>query len=133
MFFIYKGELETAMNHFRKGLKYDPEHHGCKTGYRTIKKINTYSAKAAKSLEGKDYPSAIKHLINLISVDENHRIIATKALVDLADAYRHNKQYTEAKEVASRVISRDAKSHQGYRIQGQIHMDCDEFEEAAQQ
>lgn len=35
----FTGELESAMNHFRKGLKYDPEHDGCKKAYRNVKKI----------------------------------------------------------------------------------------------
>ena len=46
------GELETAMNHYRKGLKYDPEHDGCKSGYRLIKKITTFMQKASKATAG---------------------------------------------------------------------------------
>lgn len=43
------GELETAMNHYRKGLKYDPEHKGIKDMYRIIKKIQDLQKKAAKA------------------------------------------------------------------------------------
>ena len=35
----FTGEIESAMNHYRKGLKYDPEHEGCKKAYRTVKKV----------------------------------------------------------------------------------------------
>lgn len=42
------GELETAMNHYRKGLKSDPEHKGIKDMYRIIKKIQDLQKKAAK-------------------------------------------------------------------------------------
>ncbi len=39
------GEFEMAMNHYRQALKFDPEHLGCKTGYRLIKKIQSSKEK----------------------------------------------------------------------------------------
>eukprot|EP01036_Dinobryon_divergens_P030586 gene30586-39854_t len=42
------GELDTAMNHYRKGLKFDPEHKGIKDMYRIIKKVQDYQKKAKK-------------------------------------------------------------------------------------
>jgi len=33
------GELDMAMNHYRQGLKFDPEHKDCKSGYRLVKKV----------------------------------------------------------------------------------------------
>ena len=43
------GEFETAMNHYRKGLKFDPEHKGIKDMYRVIKKVQDFQKKAKKS------------------------------------------------------------------------------------
>ncbi len=42
------GELDTAMNHYRKGLKFDPEHKGIKDMYRIIKKVQDFQKKAKK-------------------------------------------------------------------------------------
>ena len=33
------GEHELAMTHWRSGLKFDPEHAGCKDMYRLLKKL----------------------------------------------------------------------------------------------
>ena len=37
------------MNHYRKGLKFDPEHKGIKDMYRVIKKVQDFQKKAKKS------------------------------------------------------------------------------------
>lgn len=126
------GELETAMNHYRKGLKYDPEHKGCKNGYRLIKKITTFTQKAEKANEQQNYPAAIKHLENLAAVDPEHRIIAPKAYLDLAEAYMNNKQYTEASDAALKSIALDEGNANAYKMLGIIHMEKDEYEEAIQ-
>lgn len=31
------GEFEMAQTHFREGLKYDPEHKGCKDGHKQVR------------------------------------------------------------------------------------------------
>lgn len=126
------GELEAAMNHYRRGLKYDPEHKGCKDGYRLIKKITTFTQKAEKSRSSRDYPSEIKHLVNLAAVDPAHNTIIPKAYLDLAEAYKNNKQYTEAAESAKVCIERDDGNAAAYRILGQIHMEKEEYAEAGQ-
>lgn len=124
------GEIETAMNHYRKGLKYDPEHRGCKEGYRLIKKITTFTQKAEKANAAKDYPTAIKNLMNLAAVDIKHKTIAPKAYLDLSEAYKNNNQLDEAREAALSCISMYGGNSLAYRLLGQIHMLKDEFEEA---
>lgn len=124
------GEIETAMNHYRKGLKYDPEHKGCKDGYRLIKKITTFTQKAEKANSVKDYPSAIKNLINLAAVDPAHKTIAPKAYIDLCEAYKNNNQLEEASQAALSCIVIDSENSRAYQLLGQIHMLKDEFEEA---
>ena len=37
--YFHLGEFDAAVNHYRLGLKYDPEHKGCKKGHKTLKSI----------------------------------------------------------------------------------------------
>lgn len=127
------GELDTAMNHYRQGLKYDPEHKECKEGYRIIKKITTFTDKAKKANAKKDFSTAIKHLINLVAVDPKHVTVTPKAYLDLAEAYKNDKQYQLAKESATMCILIDANNANAYKMLGQICMEQDEFDEAAKQ
>jgi Flp pilus assembly protein TadD len=41
------GEFETAQNHYRQALKFDPEHKGAKGGHRLVKKLTGFLKKAA--------------------------------------------------------------------------------------
>ena len=126
------GEIDTAMNHYRKGLKYDPEHNGCKGGYRLIKKITGFSQKAEKAAAAQDYASAIKHLLALLGVDPEHRTLAPKAFLDLANAYKENKQFKEAKEAAEKCLAFDDGNAEAHRTLGHVHMAAEEYDQAAQ-
>ena len=126
------GEIDTAMNHYRKGLKYDPEHNGCKGGYRLIKKITGFTQKAEKAAAAQDYTSAIKNLLALLGVDPEHRSIAPKAFLDLANAYKENKQFKEAKEAAEKCLAFNDGNAEAHRTLGHVHMAAEEYEQAAQ-
>jgi len=124
------GELEMAMNHYRQGLKFDPEHAGCKNGHRLIKKIQGFDGKAKKAMAAGDYTSAVKHLTGLLGVDPQHNTIVPQANLDLATAHKELKQFEEAKAAAQAVLALNDNSGPAHRILGQIHMENDEFDPA---
>lgn len=102
------GEFDAAMNHYRQGLKFDPEHQGCKrcvavyccflgvrlcwtdvcSGHRLVKKIQQTQSKAQAALDKKDFDTAVKHLQTLLEADPEHRTVVPKARVDLATALK---------------------------------------------
>ena len=97
------GELETAMNHYRQGLKLDPEHQTIKTVYRLGKKIQDNNKKAAKALEKGDFSKAAEHLQKVIDSDPQHPHFSLNANVDIADTYRKMKKIAEARVSANRL------------------------------
>ena len=123
------GELDTAMNHYRKGLKYDPEHEGCKGGYRLIKKMTGFETKADKAMAGNDYKTAIKNLLLLIAVDPDHVKLALKGYNQLARAYLEQKEYEEAKKTANECIAK-FNSYEAHQILGEVHMANEEYDPA---
>ena len=126
------GELETAMNHYRKGLKLDPEHKGCKDMYRVVKKIQDLQKKADKYFESKDYTKAAESLVKLIEVDKEHNIIVPRARLELAKAYQSLKKYKEAKAEAELVIAKDDGNADAHRVLGQVLMELEDYEAAVQ-
>lgn len=127
------GELESAMNHYKQGLKFDPEHSGCKNGYRQLKKIQGLETKADAAMSAGTYDVAVKHLTALVDVDPSHRTICPKAYQNLATALKHLKKFKDAKAAALKAIEFDDGNAQAHQVLGQVHMEADEFEEAAQQ
>jgi len=124
------GELEMAVNHYRQGLKFDPEHAGCKNGHRLVKKITDFDKKAKKAMAAGDFSNAVKYLKSLKEVDPQHNTIVPQANLDLANAHKQLKEFAEAKAAAQVVIEQNDNNGPAHRIMGQIHMEQDEFEEA---
>lgn len=126
------GEFEMAMNHYRSALKSDPEHKGCKEGYRLVKKITGSLDKASKAMAGRDFNSAIKHFNSVIDIDPQHRMTVPKSRLQLAEAHMSLKQFAEAKKNAQAAIDFDGNSAEAYRVYGKVHLEAEEFEEAVQ-
>jgi DnaJ family protein C protein 3 len=124
------GDLAMAMNHYRSALKFDPEHPGCKSGYRLVKKMQSLQEKAKEATEKKNWEAVVKHLKELIDADPTHPVLAAAALVDMADAFRYMQKFKEAKETARRVIDRDSNSGAAHRALGEAMLEAEEFEDA---
>ena len=124
------GEFTMAMNHYRSALKSDPEHDGCKKGYRLVKKISGLQEKAKAAMSKKSWEEAVKQLLKLVDVDREHPVVVTAGYIDLADSYRNLKQYKEAKEFARKAVDFNTNNGQAHRALGEVHLDSEEFEEA---
>ena len=124
------GEFAMAMNHYRSALKSDPEHEGCKKGYRLVKKISSLRDKANSAISQKNWEDAANHLKKLVEVDSNHPVVAVAAYIDLADCYRNIKLYEDAKSFARKAIDFNSGSGKAHRALGEVFLDSEEFEEA---
>lgn len=124
------GELAMAMNHYRSALKSDPEHHGCKNGYRLVKKVSGLKDKSADAISKQKWEEAIPLLKKLIEADAEHPVIAPAALVDLSDCFRNLKKFQEAKDYARRVVDINVNNAEAHRALGEAHLDAEEFDEA---
>ena len=124
------GEFVMAMNHYRSALKSDPEHEGCKKGYRLVKKISGFRDKATEAISQNKWEDAIKQLQKLVEVDPEHPVVITAAYIDLADSFRNLKQYQSAKEYARKAVDFNSDSGRAARALGEVHLDSEEFEEA---
>ena len=52
-------EHDMAVKHFREGLKFDPEHKGCKAGHKFVKKIMKYDKKGNDASASDQHKEAI--------------------------------------------------------------------------
>jgi DnaJ homolog subfamily C member 3 len=124
------GELDSAMNHYRQGLKYDPENEGCKNAYRILKKVQTFISKAESARNSGDYVAEVKNYQLLLEAVQYHVTITPSYTLRLANAYLSAKQIKEAKETALKAIEYDQANSECHRVLGHIHMAADEFDEA---
>jgi tetratricopeptide (TPR) repeat protein len=124
------GEMDMAMNHFRKGLKSDPEHEGCKGGYRLVKKLQTLAGKGEQAMSSGDYSGAIKHLLSLIEVDPQHRTVMPQAYYSLARANKELKNYESMVKFAGLALEIADNYWEMHHLLGQGYMDQEKWDEA---
>lgn len=124
------GELDTAKEHYRQALHFDPEHNDSKQGHRLTKKVGSALSKSQNSMTTGQYAEAVKHLNNLLNADPNHQVFVVAAWGDLGEAYRKLGEYDLAKENIFKIIERDSNNWNAHKIHGNIVLDQEDYEEA---
>lgn len=124
------GEVDMAINHYRKGLKFDPEHKGCKDSYKKVKKIVDLQKKADSFSEKNDHLSSIDILRKAIELDRSVIPIQIKLHTSLANSLKKAKRYKEAKEAAEFVVKANDQDGQAHRLMGEILLDAESYDEA---
>jgi DnaJ family protein C protein 3 len=128
--YYFLGELDAAINHFRKGLKSDPEHESIKSSYKKVKKVLDLG-KEVENLQNKNnYDQSIVTLLKIIAVDPNNAVITDKYTVLLARAYKNVQKYSEAKDYTEKLLAKNPQDGNLHHLLGQILLDMDEFEKA---
>lgn len=128
--YYYLGELETAMNHYRKGLKSDPEHTSIKAAYKRLKKINDLANKAEAAQSKHKYEDAIELLRKVVAIDVTNHIITDRYTIQLVKALKQNKQASEAKNLLKPLLEKNDQDGNLHHLMGQIFMELEEYDPA---
>lgn len=124
------GEFESAMNHIRTALKSDPEHKNCKDLHKLIKKGQGYISKAESLRQKKDFDGQIKELQSLINLDKSHKLLGMRAKLDIANAYRGQKKFKEAKALVTEVLASNDGIIKAHLLLGFVLLDLEEWDAA---
>ncbi len=124
------GELETAKEHYRMALKYDPEHASSKDGHKMIKKIMKHMSKAEEATNRGKHQDAIAQLQGIIDTDPHHPTFVPNARMDLATAHTHLNNWGEAKMNCEHVLSGNPGHMKANRIMGKVSMETEEWDDA---
>jgi len=80
------GEHDVAVQHFREGLKLDPEHKGCKAGHKLVKSIVKKEKRGDDAEKAGNHKEAIDYWLQAIKIDETHRAFARPTLLKIITA-----------------------------------------------
>jgi DnaJ family protein C protein 3 len=127
------GEVDTAINHYRKGLKFDPEHKGCKDAYRLVKKIVDLQKKAEGLLEKNEVTNGIDLLRKAIALDQHNKPLQVKLHTSLVQALKKGKKWSEAKTAAEYVVQSNEQDGNARRMLGEILLELEAYDEAVYQ
>jgi len=124
------GELDMAMNHYRRGLKLDPEHKSTKELFRLVKKIQDFAKKAEAAEKAGKTQDAVDLWRKMLAVDSEHQPTLLRGNMALGKALQQLRKYSEAKQAVQFVLSANDNDGAAHRLMGQILMELEEFDPA---
>jgi len=123
------GEHDVAVQHFREGLKLDPEHSGCKSAHKLVKSIMKKDKKGDDLIKAGKVSEAIEYWWQAINIDSTHRAFARPTILKIVQAYTKSGDHVKAVEKAEEHVEEE-ETLEGLFALGDAQMGGDKFQEA---
>lgn len=123
------GDHDTAVNHYREGLKLDPEHKGCKAGHKFVKSIEKKKKRGDDAFEQGKHEDAIGHWWSAINLDVNHLAFFRPTLLKIAKAHTKLGQHDKAIEEVQKHID-NLETIEGLYALGEAQQGAEKYQEA---
>ena len=123
------GEHDTAVVHYREGLKLDPEHKGCKAAHKFVKSILKKEKRGDDAAKSGNHKGAIDYWLQAIEIDPTHRAFVRPTLLKIVKAHSKIGQYKEATRIAQEHVDEE-KTLEGLFALGDALTEAEEFQKA---
>jgi DnaJ homolog subfamily C member 3 len=135
------GEVDMALNHYRKILKLDPDNKVAFDMHKKIKKIVELQKKADIAIEKHEYARSVELLLKLIEMDQppsnsnnNQQTgvipILIKAHISLAKAYKGLKKHKDAIASLDYCLKQNDHDALAHQFKAENLMELDAYDEA---
>lgn len=123
------GDHDVAVQHFREGLKLDPEHKGCKAGHKLVKSIVKKEKRGDDAERDGRYQDAIDYWWQAVRIDDSHRAFVRPTLLKIAKGYSEIGKNEDAIATMDDYLDEE-ETLEGIVILADILLAADEFEKA---
>jgi tetratricopeptide (TPR) repeat protein len=123
------GDHDTAINHYREGLKLDPEHKGCKAGHKFVKSIEKKKKRGDDAYDQGKNEDAIAYWWQAINIDETHIAFFRPTLLKIVKAHTKLGQHDKAIEEAEKHVN-NLETVEGLHALGAAQQGAEKYEEA---
>lgn len=123
------GEHDIALQHFREGLKLDPEHKGCKAAHKLIKSIAKKEKRGDDALKIGEHTKAVEYWIQAIEIDNTHRAFARPTMLKIIKSLSQSGKHDEAISMAESHVE-ESETLDGIFALGDALTGGDKFQEA---
>jgi DnaJ family protein C protein 3 len=129
MAYFRLGEHDTAVIHYREGLKLDPEHKGCKAAHKTAKALMKKEKRGDDAANAGKHQSAVDYWWEAINLDTTHRAFARPTLLKIVKSLSALDSHKEATKIAQEYIDEEP-TIDGYFALGDAQIDAEMFQQA---
>ena len=125
------GEFNVALEHFRSGLKLDPEHKDCKASHKFVKSIQKKVSRGEAALEKKNIDGAVEYFYQALELDKENSMgaFSRNLLLRIAQVHLDAGNGKESVVVAKRHVDQ-TESVEGLLVLGDALIGNEEFQEA---
>eukprot|EP00979_Chaetoceros_neogracilis_P004385 scaffold780_cov174-Chaetoceros_neogracile.AAC.1 len=123
------GEHDIAVQHFREGLKLDPEHKGCKAGHKLAKSIMKKDKRGDDAKDAGKHKEAVDYWWQAIKIDETHRAFAIPTLLKIIKSSTASGEHENAIKYAGSLVEEEESLDAIFAL-GDALMGGDKFQEA---
>lgn len=124
------GENDMATNHYREGLKFDPEHKGCKIGHKKVKNLTKKVKRATDAMNEKRFEDAVAYWAQAIELDESNLAFRNPTFLKIAECYSALEENDKAVQMIELYIEATGDKVGGYVAMGDAQMKAEKYEEA---
>jgi tetratricopeptide (TPR) repeat protein len=123
------GDHPTAINHYREGLKLDPEHKGCKAGHKFVKGIEKKNKKGDDAFATGKFQNAIDYWWEAINIDTSHLAFFRPTLLKIVKAHTKLEQHDKAIAEAQKHVE-NLETVEGLFALGDAQIAAEKFDDA---
>jgi len=129
--FHYLGQREAAINHYREGLKYDPDHYECRIEYKKLRKIEKSLKDGEDILQRGQFLEALQEFTNALEANDPD----DTSLMPELKAYQcrcqfHLKQYRQAIEACNIAMASGEVVTELLILRGDSYLEIGEYQKA---
>ena len=123
------GEHDVAVQHYKEGLKMDPEHKECKVGHKSTKSLLKKVKRGDEAMSGGKYLEAIEYFNDAISLDGDHHVFIQPTLLKISKAYTKLNDHEESVNTCNKAISMEESTDALFAL-SDAYTANEQFEEA---
>lgn len=124
------GDYDIASQHYREGLRADPEHHGLKDSAKMLKKLLKTSQSGEESLRASQFKEAEKSFREALEIDPSNSNFQIKMYTKLCEALYKGGQAEQAIRICTQAIDLDNNNIDAYMRRADAKIEAQLFEEA---
>ena len=128
--YYFLADHAMAKTHWQQALRSDPEHPGCKSGYKKLRSLTKKDAAGDKHAATGDHEKAVEQWVSALSVDASHAVFHASTNLKIAASYLELKDYSNAKRHCDAVLSHDDKNVDALIRRTEAEIGAEDYESA---